>query len=94
MTPNNEHLTKLTTEFLKTRWRKDWESHLEKHNVQKWKSRIGSILMGFYEEFKLFDTSSRRAFYKVLRKNKLNKIAKELANYMRSESNRNRKYKY
>jgi hypothetical protein len=86
-------IRRLTTKFLKIRWSKDWESHLDEVNIQKWESRINGIFMGFYEEFKLFDTKSRRAFYKTLRDFKMPKIAKELANYMRGEANKKRRYR-
>ena len=97
MSTNNK-VKELTIKFLKERWSKvrypkEWEYNFDEANFHKWETRIDGILMGFYWEFKFFDTKSRIAFYKTLRDYKMSKIAKDLANYMRREANKRREYK-
>ncbi len=73
----------IAIEFIKKRWPREWKSHLDKNNIEKWQERIQSIIMGFHNVIRLFDTKSRRALYSVLRDFKMDKLAKELANYSR-----------
>ena len=80
----------LAEEFIKRRWKKDWQGHMHRSNVEKWDTRIWGVIHGFYYEFRLFDKDSRRVFYKLIKEDGRKKLAEDLAKWMRVHGRRDR----